>query len=104
MGDTLHLASLSLESRYAAAAIYLQQQEDIVEFLVANLEENLGRSRPPLPGDAPDALNRGPLWRPGGAPGVMQLPDGWRHLDDIDLCMELGVRVRTLKAVPRCIR
>ena len=32
------------------------------------------------------------------------MPDGWSHLEDVDLAQELNTRIRTTKAVPRCLR
>ena len=32
------------------------------------------------------------------------MPDGWRHLDGLDLCNEFHIRCDTFKSVPQCIR
>ena len=37
-------------------------------------------------------------------PGVASLPAGWAHLEPIELQTEILQSVRTLKAVPFCIR
>ena len=39
-----------------------------------------------------------------GRPGVARLPDGWRHIDAVDIRQEINVQVRTSTAIPKCIR
>ena len=82
-------------------------------FLVRNAQAIVDISRflqrcPAAP--PPTRRNRGQVSRngnipvPSSVPGIARLPDGWAHIDAIDVGAELNLRVNTLKAVLWCIR
>ena len=81
------------------------------ENLNDHLREVLGNAPIQIPAAPAEARNRPPLQRrrpttgrPVSVPGVARLPNGWAHIDNVDLSEELGLRVRTFKKIPHCIR
>jgi len=108
---SLDLRARDLSRAYVLAVMFLGRQPVLVDSILEH-----GASVPPglpvesltpartttiPPSTAPVSRS---THRSAAVPGVALLPDGWRHLESIELRSEILRPVRTLKAVPHCIR
>ena len=98
--------ALSFESAFAAVALQLSHDQPLANHLGNHLRGILGPAVPVHASGGSDVppprpATRAARWlpqtgRPSSCLGVASLPDGWAHIDAVDLPVELDVRVRTL--------
>ena len=104
-----------LEGAYAAIAHNLADNVDLLQYLDEHLRQifqgSSSRAPQPLGSTGSSGSTRGrqrnniaSSTRPQSRPGVVRLPDSWPHSDAINLIDEVAFRIKTVKAIPRCIK